>query len=156
MKFKTWIKKWNLSYLKINAKYLEIELKFSDVDKKAAWDMYVELLTRSTTQNIDFEYGDEQAALQSFFSIFNVTREILKKYGSGCIEFSKIAIIILNQVIRPFTTKWHRLSIDGAFSDDSKRKLFRQELVAIQTKIKDYTKCLSDIAGVEDLSSLDS
>ena len=95
------------------------------------------------------------SALKSIYSLFNITREILKKYGSDCIEFTKIAIIILNQVIRPFTTKWHRLSLDGAFSDQIKCDEFRNELMDVQNKIADYTKCLSDIAGVEDLTALE-
>ncbi len=36
MKFKTWLSKWNLSSLKINAEFLELELNFDDTDKKAA------------------------------------------------------------------------------------------------------------------------
>ena len=32
-------------------------------------------------------------------------------------EFAKLTIPVLNQIIRPFTAKWHRLSLAGAFED---------------------------------------
>ena len=40
--------------------------------------------------------------------------------GRGTIEFSKIAIPVLNQVVRPFTARWHRESLAGAFDDPDK------------------------------------
>jgi hypothetical protein len=41
MKVAQWFKKWNLTALKINAEFLEVELSFQDIDKKAAWELYV-------------------------------------------------------------------------------------------------------------------
>lgn len=156
MKFKNWLSKWNLTSLKINAEFLEVELKFEDLDKKAAWEMYVELLTRITTQPLKIEDGDEGTALSSIYNLFPLTREILKKYGAGSITFAKIAIIILNQIIRPFTAKWHRLSLQGAFSEPTHSLEFRQELESLRGKLVTYAKLLSDIAGVEDLTNLEN
>lgn len=156
MKFKNWLKKWNLTSLKINAEFLEVELSFEDSDKKAAWEMYVELLTRVTTQHLRFEDGDEETALKSIHNLFPITREILKKYGSGCISFAKIAIVILNQIIRPFTAKWHKLSIEKAFESKDNCKEFRVELEELRAKLVIYAKLLSDIAGVEDLTNLEN
>ena len=73
--------------------------------EKAAWELYIELLTRITTQPLPQSYGDEKTALDSVFSIFGLTRSIIKENGTNCIEFTKIAIIVLNQIIRPFTAK---------------------------------------------------
>lgn len=155
MKFKTWLKKWNLTSLKINAEFLELELSFDDIDKKAAWEMYVELLTRITTQPLSLEDGDEDTALKSIYNLFTITREILKKYGAGSITFAKIAIIILNQIIRPFTSKWHKLSLNGAFSDKNICIEFRKELEELREKLMVYARLLSDIAGVEDLTKIE-
>lgn len=155
MKLKSWLSKWNLESIKINAEFLELELNFTDTDKKAAWEMYVELLTRVTTQHLMPEEGDEKTALESIHSLFNTTREILKKYGSSCVEFTKISIIILNQVIRPFASKWHKKSLEGAFEKMEECLEFRAELKALQEKIRNYTKMLSDIAGVEDLTEME-
>ncbi len=155
MKFKNWLKKWNLSSLKINAEFLELELTFDDLDKKAAWEMYVELLTRITTQPLKIEDGDEETALKSIHNLFPLTREVLKKYGVGSITFAKIAIVILNQVIRPFTAKWHKLSLQGAFKEPSRCLEFRQELEVLREQLVTYARLLSDIAGVEDLTTLE-
>ncbi len=154
MKVAQWFKKWNLTSLKINAEFLEVELSFQDVDKKAAWELYVELLTRITTQPLHLEHGDEATALSSIHNIFGLTREILKKYGSECIEFAKIAIIILNQVVRPFTAKWHKLSISGAFNDPQKCIEFREELEQLRGKLINYSRMLSEIDSVEDITDL--
>lgn len=156
MKFKNWLKKWNFSSLKINAEFLEVELTFDDTDKKAAWEMYVELLTRITTQSLNIEDGDEDTALKSIHNLFPLTREILKKYGVESITFAKIAIVILNQIIRPFTAKWHKLSIQGAFKETNRCIEFRQELEELREKLVTYARLLSDIAGVEDLTNLEN
>ena len=45
MKLKDWLNKWHMDSLKINAKFLELELKFEEADKKAAWELYIELIS---------------------------------------------------------------------------------------------------------------
>jgi hypothetical protein len=155
MKFRDWLKKWELTSLKINTGFLEAEMEFNNADKKAAWELYVELLTRITTQPLDNKQGDEQTALSSVHSLFAITREVLKKYGTGCANFTKIAIVILNQVIRPFTAKWHKKTLECAFKKSEECSEFRKELQSLQEKIRKYTKLLSDIAGVEDLTKLE-
>lgn len=155
MKFKQWLKKWNLDSLKINAEFLEVELSFNKADKKAAWEMYVELLTRITTQHLAPDHGDEKTALDSVYSLFKITRGILRQYGPESIEFAKIAIVVLNQIIRPFTAEWHKKSLAGAFDDPDECLLFRKQLSELQLKLRNYTKLLSDIAGVEDLTALE-
>lgn len=155
MKMIKWLEKWNLSSLKISAGFLEMELQFRDEDKAAAWELYVELLTRITTQPLAEHEGDEETALKSIHAIFGLTREIIKENGRGCIEFTKIAIVVLNQVIRPFTARWHRLAIAGAFADPARCREFREELEVLQQKLRDYTGLLADVAGVEDLTRLE-
>ena len=156
MKFKNWLQKWNLTSLKINAEFLEFELKFDDTDKKAAWEMYVELLTRITTQPLNVEHGDEDTALKSIHNLFPLTREILKKYGTGSIAFAKVAIVILNQIIRPFTAKWHKQSTQGGFKEPNVCLEFRAELEELRLQLVIYARLLSDIAGVEDLTNLEA
>ena len=123
-------------------------------DKKAAWAMYVEMITRVTTQRLPAEHGDEQAALDSIYSLFQTTRDVLKEHGQGCAEFTKITIAVLNQKVRPFTAKWHRKSLDGAFESYDGCAEFRAELEELQELLKNYTQALAEIAGVEDLTNL--
>ena len=157
MKWSNWIEKWGMESLKIKTPFLEMEWKPKDRDKKAAWELYIELLTRITTQPLDDAHGDEETALKSIHSIFSLTREVIKTNGRHCIEFTKIAIIVLNQVVRPFTAKWHRLSVQGSFSNTEKCQEFREELKKLQSILNSYTKMLGDMAGVEeDLTELES
>jgi len=155
MKWKKWLENWDMSSLKITTPFLEMEFKPQEADKNAAWDLYIELLTRITTQPLPKEHGDEQTALNSVFALFGLTRDVLKKHGRDAEEFSKIAIVVLNQVIRPFTAKWHKESINGAFENSEKCNDFREELKKLQLVLGIYTQMLSDMAGVEDLTRLE-
>ncbi len=155
MKIKDLFVKWNLTGLKIKTPVLEMEWKPSTPDKDAAWDMYVELLTRITTQPLSDDDGVEQTALDSVYTLFALTRQTIKAHGRGCIEFTRIAVIILNQVVRPFTAKWHRRSQNGALASSDQCAEFRRELHALQVQLINYTRLLADLAGVEDLTELE-
>ncbi len=154
MKWRKWLENWDMTGLKIKAPFLEMDWAPKDEDKDAAWHLYIELLTRVATQHLPLEHGDERTALESVYALFGLTREIIKENGRHCIEFTKIAVVVLNQVIRPFTAKWHKLSLEGAFDDDERRKAFREELTKLQATLRVYTKMLADMAGVEDLTEL--
>lgn len=150
MIWRDWLKKWKMTNLQLNPPFLNVELKFADADKDAAWEMYIELLTRITTQALDPKDGDEKTALDSIYKLFEITREIIKRHGRDSLEFTKLAIVVLNQIIRPFTAQWHKPSVSGAFNDSVQRLAFRQELAELQTNLRNYTAMLGDMAGVED------
>jgi hypothetical protein len=155
MKWKKWLENWDMTGLKINLGFLNAEWEPKEADKEAAWDMYIELLTRITTQSLPTDVGDEKTALESIYNLFPLTREIIKHHGRDCGEFAKIAIVVLNQIIRPFTAKWHKLSLSGAFNDPGQRNAFRVELAHLQKELRKYTNLLADMADVEDLTTLE-
>lgn len=154
MTFNDLFRRWGLTSIKLNVGFAEVEFEATEDDQTAAWDMYVELLTRITTQPLEDDTGDEETALTSIYSLFAITREILKTKGRHANNFTKVAIIVLNQVIRPFTAKWHKKKIEGAFSKEEERMLFRQELRTLQEKLICYTRLLAEMAMVEDLTEL--
>ena len=154
MKWKDLIENWGMTSLKLKAIFLETEWKPTDSDKDAAWDLYVELLTRIAIQPLAVQDGIEKAALESIYSLFQTTRTILKVRGRQCVEFTKLAVVVLNQIVRPFTARWHRISIEGGFDDPEVRKHFRHELECLQKQLITYAKALAYIAGVEDLTEL--
>ena len=156
IKRRDFLEKWGLTSLRINLKFLQGEFAPRDPDRAAAWELYIELLTRIATQYLPAEDGDEKTALDSVYAIFKETREILRRHGSGCGEFAKLAIPVLNQIIRPFTAKWHRLSLTGAFQDAARCREFRAELAALQPKLRNYTRALAAMADVEDLTTLET
>ena len=152
-----WIEKltnWNLASLKINMRFAEMEFVYTDADEKAAWEMYVEIITRVLSRTSHFELGDERAALQSVYSLFQTTRDLLKLYGREGQTFAKLAVIIFNQIIRPFTTKWHNRFIDGFISEEQ-RQDFSNELDILQSELKKYARALAEVANVEDISEID-
>lgn len=152
MQLKKLLEKWDLTGLKIQAPFLEMEWQPKDEDKSAAFDLYVELITRAATQYLEPDDGDEAAALSSIHKLFDLTRETIKRNGRHCTEFTKIAVVVLNQKVRPFTAKWHLRTLAGQL-DAAARQQFRVEL---RTDLRNYTKLLADLAGVEDLTDLEA
>jgi hypothetical protein len=154
MKLKKWLANWDLTKLKINVHVLEMEWTPQEKDREAAWELYIELLTRITTQPLPETHGDEKTALESIYNLFPTTREILKRKGRECEQFTKLAVVVLNQIVRPFTAKWHRLSLEGAFGSPNGRGEFRSDLQALQRDLKNYSRLLADVAQVEDMTEL--
>ena len=146
---------FHLEKVKLNLAVMATEVSFKDADKDAAWELYIEMLTRIVTQPLPSEAGDEKTALDSVYSLFSITRQVLRQHGRGTVSFSKVAVPVLNQVVRPFTAKWHKESLAGAFEHENKRKEFREELEVLQEELRNYNRVLAEIAGVEDLTDLE-
>ena len=155
MNIKALFENYDLDKVKINLKFAEAEISLNTADKDAAWELYIEMLTRIVTQPLPCEAGDERTALDSVHSLFPTTREILRLHGRKAIHFSKVAIPVLNQIVRPFTAKWHKESLSGSFNNVGKREEFREELATLQDKLHSYNRMLAEIAGVEDLTELE-
>ena len=147
--------KFGLEKIRLNAGVVQADIVFDAADMDAAWDMYVEMLTRITTQPLPEEAGDEKAALESVYKLFPITRGILRRHGLHTVQFSKVAIPVLNQVVRPFTVKWHRKSRHGEFGDEAARREFRGDLRALLVDMRNYNRMLAEIADVEDLTDLE-
>ena len=155
MTFGEFLSRFALEKLSLKIGVLEADISFQESDKDAAWELYIDMLTTIVTQPLPAEVGDEETALASVHSLFPTTREILRRQGRNTIEFSKVAIPVLNQVVRPFTAKWHRESSRGAFSDPARQKEFRRDLATLQEDLRNYNRLLAEIAGVEDLTDLE-
>lgn len=147
-------RKWHLEKINLHMAFADVEFSPTNDDKTAAWDMYVELITRITTQPLAPDTGDEETALNSIYSLFDTTRNILKEKGRQATAFTKIAVVVLNQVVRPFTAKWHRKKLKGAFNNPNECDNFREELSDIQIKLIDYSHLLAELAMVEDMTLL--
>ena len=152
---RAWFSRFQLEKVKIGPRWANVELSLQTADKDAAWELYIEMLTRIVTQPLPVESGDEKTALDSVYSLFPITREILRRHGRSTVKFSMIAIPVLNQIVRPFTAKWHKESMAGAFDDESKRREFRDELEVLQGELRNYNRMLAEIAGVEDMTDLE-
>lgn len=143
----------------------KLEFEPNEVEQRAAWALYVELTTRIATTPFDPERGLLRVVLNSLYSLFDLTREILREAGPDVAEgpnsFGAVAIDILNKGLRPFTTKWHsallaheqeRLPDVSVLAHEHAWKHtqeMRQELAELQEEMKIYADVLAQIAGVE-------
>lgn len=141
-----------------------IEFEPDEVEQQAAWELYVELSTRISTQPIESDEGLIREALKSLHGIFSVTRDILKKAGpsvaSGQNSFGVIAIKVLNEGIRPFLNEWHPKLLNhekqigtSASTIEHERTWekyseFQKELVELQDQITIYINALAQISGI--------
>ena len=155
VKLQTLFRSFNLETIKLTPTGAELEIAFKQSDRDAAWELYIEMLTRITTQTLPAAHGDEATALASVHALFPTTREILRRHGRKALQFTRVAIPVLNQVVRPFTSKWHRAHLAGDFNEDGQRREFREELLTLQGKLRNYNSMLAHLANVEDLTNLE-
>ena len=57
------------------------EWEADTTERKAAWSLYVELVTRVAVQSLEVDQGLVREALNSLYSLFGTTREVLKAAG---------------------------------------------------------------------------
>ena len=146
--------RFRLEKVRFGPRFASAEFSVNNEDRAAAWELYVEMLTRVLTQSLPTGDGDEQAALESVYSLFATTRDILRRHGPAAAQFAKIAVPMLNQVVRPFTAKWHKTGLDAELLAANKTE-FRAELASLQHDLRNYNRMLAEIAGVEDLTDLE-
>lgn len=140
-------------------------------EKRAAWEMYVELITRISVAELLPQEGLLREALSSLYSLFDTTRKILRDYGPSVaqpkgeenLSFGYLAVAILNTVLRPVLAKWHPLLLDYESSrPDSistlewerrweKNEELRQVLNEVRQVLIEYANLLAEVAGVPPL-----
>lgn len=145
---------FDLKKLRLNLKFLSADFTPLHSDEEAAWEMYVYMITTVLTQRLEPEQGVEEAALTSVYKLFQNTRDILIRRGRNAQRFSKIAVVILNQIVRPFTAEWHKKSVKGAFKEPEECENFRSELGKLQDELKKYSALLAYMSNVEDITTI--
>lgn len=115
-------------------------------DKVPAHALWVELSTRITTQRLHFRSGDEETAARSIYTLFAKTRSLMEAHPDAR-AFQEVAERMLNQIIRPYTARWHGWMVpdpklkdkDGQpltkFRDPQLRRKFRGELRELQPQL---------------------
>lgn len=152
MKWRDLLADWGVAKLQLSAGFLDLEFAPTDHERRAAWDLYVELATRISTQAIDDGEGVDAAALSSLHALFGVTRGVLKQYGPGAHNFARVAVAVLNQVLRPFLTRWHGRLDDKGQLPAAHRAAFRAELREVQKQLTgNYVHVLAALADVQAL-----
>jgi hypothetical protein len=135
-------------------------------ERRAAWSLYIELVTRVAVQSLTDDQGILREALNSLYSLFGTTRDILKEagpdVGASRQSVGGIAILVLNNGLRPFLTRWHpelqmwesQRPPDVSHKQHEKNwqhePELRTELAALRQDLAEYAKALGAIAGVEE------
>ncbi|MGF1458261.1 MAG: hypothetical protein ACFBSG_04475 [Leptolyngbyaceae cyanobacterium] len=117
-------------------------------------------------QSLNPEQGTVREAMNSLYSLFGSTREILRKYGpkvgASRESVGGIAISVLNQGLRPFLSKWHPqlqaweaqnakgLSPQEHEKAWSEEPTFRTELEKLRQELATYAHALAVTSGVQE------
>ena len=123
-------------------------------EQKAAWEMYVELITRISVAELKPGEGLLREALSSLYTLFDTTRMILRKYGPSVaqpkgkakLSFGYLAVAILNAVLRPVLAKWHPLLLDYESTKESSVSPLKHERQ--WDKNEELRGVLNDVRGV--------
>src|SRR5579859_2492212 len=78
-----------------------------EAEQRAAWEMYVELVTRVSLVELQPGEGLLNESLASLYTLFDSTRKILREYGpavarpkdKGKLSFGYLAIVVINCAI---------------------------------------------------------
>ncbi len=140
------------------------EWEADPTERRAAWSLYVELVTRIAVQQLESNEGIDREALTSLHSLFDTTREILREagpdVGASKASVGGIAIAVLNQGLRPFLAKWHlelrtwetqsttEILTKISEAEWPQRSEFHTELDQLRDKLSQYANALAHIAGV--------
>jgi hypothetical protein len=133
------------------------EWKPDEVERRAAWQLYVELVTRVATQEMVVGDGLDEEVMESLYDLFIATRRILRsagpKAGVAHDSVGGIAVAVLNRGLRPFLSKWHAKLT--SWSRESRTSStwpdhaeFREALSHLTTELDRYAEILAVIAGV--------
>jgi len=134
-------------------------------ERNAGWELYIELVTRIAVQPMAEDLGTLREALNSLYTLFGSTREILRKagpkVGASHDSVGGIAIAVLNNGLRPFLSKWHpllqnwevqrseELSIQVHEKDWELEPELRKELEILRKNLERYAQALASISGIE-------
>ncbi|MFJ3668538.1 hypothetical protein ACIPSE_19050 [Streptomyces sp. NPDC090106] len=146
----------------------------ADAERSAAWELYLELVTRVSVEELDPEDGFLREALSSFYTFFNTTRDILRRYGPdvapplapGHVSFGVLAVTVLNRVLRPLLAQWHpRLAAYESQRPEGHdpvawerqwehAQALRERIGEVRQSLVSLARTLQEVADVSDLINL--
>ena len=143
----------------------------NDDEGNAAWELYVELVTRVAVVPLGAEEGLLREALTSLYSLFDTTRDILRRYGPAVAEprpegqysFGVLAVAMLNYGLRPVLARWHPALEDWEASRPDGRSRgehekawehageLRAAVDSARDVLTQYARLMASACGVPDL-----
>ena len=150
--------------IQVNLPFLSVQGAWSpnDAERAAAWALYVELMTRVSTQARPS--GHVGPVFDSLYSIFPCTRDLLRQAGPGVahgpLSLGPIAMDLLNLALRPFLDRFHHdfqlfmahapPGVPDIVHEDvwPRRHEFYNELAQLQAHLRAYGDLLAAAAGI--------
>jgi hypothetical protein len=131
-----------------------------------AWKLFVEIMTRISTQPLVADDGFIREALDSLYSLFTTTRELLKcmkptpTAKTWTVEM--LGMQMLNKEMRPFLAKWHpvlkryekRDSLAVPESEWPLDQQCRRDLENLRMQLIAYARAFGQLAEVQRLDEL--
>ncbi|WP_261991460.1 hypothetical protein [Streptomyces sp. OR43] len=144
----------------------ELTFTVNNDSRQVAWQLFVETVTRVSTQPLASDQGVIREALGSMYGLFATTRETLKASRPSAavpsgqtVEY--LAITMLNQALRPYLSHWHprlqefeREHPDGQESAWSQNAACRAAMREVQRDLYDYAIGFARLAGVREAEAL--
>ncbi len=145
---------------------IEGDIKYTSISQEVAWKIYIELITRVATIQLEPGSGILREALTSLYSAFGILREIIKNAGAELAKeqlnstqsVASVMLDIMNDKMRPFLSRWHaklekyeNTKPAGSSQVEHEENWtenvnFREELATLQNGIKEYVIILKAIA----------
>ncbi|GAA3925231.1 hypothetical protein Aau02nite_20540 [Amorphoplanes auranticolor] len=131
-----------------------------------AWKLFVELITRISTQPFSDGGGRLRSALTSLHGLLAFTRTVLKENPPSRQTGSEptveqLAITMLNSELRPFLTYWHRALSDWHDLHPGQpetewplHEQCRTELGTMQARLREYVLSFGELAGVPNTTDI--
>ncbi len=168
---------WEAKVTEIAVGQIRGLVKPSEAERQAAFDLFIELASRTATVPLTADSGLIREALDSLHQFFGITREVLRQHGcdmaksrhDGNLSLAAIALRVLNEILRPRTSKWHPLLAswedsratngNGATVLEWERAwplaaACRADLNALRADVRAYMDSLAQIAGTPSLTDL--
>lgn len=137
-------------------------------EQAAAWELYVEFVTRVSVSGLEEDEGLLRESLSSLYMLFTLTRDIIRKYGPSIarpqgdsqLSLGLLTIHVLNYVLRPILARWHPLLHDYEQRKDPTVSQYaherawersgelRHELQGCRPVLNEYTQLLARVADI--------
>ena len=149
----------------------------TDADAEAAWELLVEIVTRTSVVDLAEDEGSDREALTSLYTLFKTSRALLRTHGAatarspddGTLSLAVVIVRLLNDVLRPFLSRWHpRLQEHEATNREGVGRAtwergwggptgplhhaFRADLRALRTTTREYIYVLGLAARASDFA----
>jgi hypothetical protein len=144
----------------------------SSAERAAAYELLVEISTRTTSTTMASYEGSLREALDSLHAMFPITREILRRHGAaasrgglGNLSLAVIAVRFLNDEFRPVLSRWHPVleAYESGRPNDASPMQWEQRwalngecrraLNDMRASIRAYMDTLGHIAGASSLAA---